>query len=137
MKLEYFAKQYRLKVTKDVCGDSVIMGRIGDSNVYEYSDGQLGVMFISAKTRTGLFNRFKAVCLTVGMKPIQMGDAEGAFMFDPTNKEQAKVAIKGIRARVRRQLTPEQRSRLANVGFKARNAQNLASSPTVEAIPRA
>jgi hypothetical protein len=142
MKLEDFAKQHRLRVTKDACGDAVIAGRMYESNIYEWSlDGsKFGVMFITdgkKAPRTGLFKRFKVACLAVGMKPIEIGDAEGAFIFDSMNKEQAKVAIKGIRARVRRQLTPEQHSRLANVGFKARNAQNLAFSPTVEAIPRA
>lgn len=133
MTITDFAIQHRLKITRDACGDSIIVGRIGESNIYEYSDTRLGVMFITdgkKPPRTGLFNKFKIACLGVGMKLAQLGDAEGAFIFDPANQRQANVAIKGIRARVKRQTTPEQLSRLANVGFKAQEA-------TVEAISRA
>lgn len=128
MSIESFAEQHRLKLTRDACGDLIIAGRLGESNIYEYSDTKLGAMFITdgkKPPRTGLFNKFKTACLGVGMKLAQLGDAEGAFIFDAANPSQAKVAIKGIRARVKRQMTPEQLSRLANVGFKARN-------PTVE-----
>jgi hypothetical protein len=118
MLIEDFVKQNRLKITKDNCGDPIITGRIGQSNIYEYSDAELGVMFITGgkkSPRTGLWNKFKAACLGVGMTPRQVGDAEGSFSFDPTNSTQAKVAIKGIRARVKRQMTRESLARLATM----------------------
>jgi len=116
-----FAEAHRLKLTKDNSGDPVITGRVGQSNIYEYSDTELRVAFVTdgkKDPRTGLFNRFKAACLSVGMIPRQIGDAEGSFSFDPTNEAQAKVAIKGIRARAKRRLSPEHAARLAAVGFK-------------------
>lgn len=126
MDITEFAMQHRLKVTKDDCGDPVIAGRIDESNIYEYSlDGTLGVMFITdgkKAPRTGLWNKFQAACLDAGMTPRQVGDAEGAFSFDPANAKQAKTAIKGIRARIKRVMTPEQLAKLAKVGFKARTA---------------
>lgn len=112
MSIKQFAEDHKLRVTKDDCDDLIIRGRIFESNIYEYSEDRLtlGVMFITEadRPRTGLFKKFKAACLDAGMTQVQMGDAEGAFTFDPTNRAQAKVAIKGIRARVKRLLTPEQ-----------------------------
>jgi len=129
MTITEFAAQHRLKVTKDDCGDPVIAGRIDESNIYEYGDNELGVMFITGNKppRTGLFNKFRAACLAVGMTLRQVGDAEGAFSFDPTDPKQAKVAIRGIRARVKRQMTSESLARLATIGFRA-------PKPTVEAL---
>jgi len=105
-----FAEQHRLKVTKDICDEVIIKGRIHDSHIYEYSDDEFGVMFITngkQAPRTGLFNKFKADCLSVGMTLRQLGDAEGAFSFNPSDSKQAKVAINGIKARVKRTLSPE------------------------------
>jgi hypothetical protein len=110
------------------------MGRIGESNIYEYSKSRLGVIFVPDVPRAVKYNRFQAACLAAGMTQVQSADGEGAFIFDPADSKQANVAIKGIRARVRRQLTPEQRARLANYGFKGQNAQNSPSRPAQEAI---
>ena len=109
-----FVRTYRLKLTKDGEGDNVeliIKGRVGDSLIYEYSATELGVAFITdgkKPPRTGLYNTFRGCCLAAGMTQRQSGDAEGVFTFDPKNAAQAKAAIQGIRARIRRQLSPEQ-----------------------------
>jgi hypothetical protein len=110
MDIKKFAEQYRVKTSKDVYDDTVIVGRLDESNIYEYSDTKLGVMFCTdgnKPPRTQLWNTFKTNCLISGMTLVQEGDAEGAFSFDGGDKTQAKVAIKGIRARVKKQLKPE------------------------------
>jgi hypothetical protein len=118
-----FATRYRLKMTKDDRGDPVIPGRIGTSNIYEYAHDALGVVFVGAEPpRTNLWNKFKAACLAAGMSLRQSGDAEGAFTFDPNNREQAKVAIRGIRARAKRQVSPEQAAAGAARLLAARNS---------------
>ena len=125
--IEEFAARHRLKVTRDECNDPVIAGRIYQSNIYE-RDGRLGVMFVTdgrKSLRAGLYNRFRAACLASGMTQVQSGDGEGAFTFDPDDPAQAKVAIKGIRARVKRKVTPEQLARLATM-------RNLTRKPPVE-----
>jgi hypothetical protein len=98
-------------LSKDDCDDLIILGRIYESNCYEYSvDGHtLGVMFITdgKSPRTELWKKFKIACLSSGMTLRQEGDAEGAFSFDPANPSQAKVAIDGIRARTKRVVSPE------------------------------
>src|SRR5438477_8548961 len=109
MMISEFAAVHRLRLAKDECGDPVIFGRIGSSNIYDYGDGELGVMFIAdGAPRTGLWNKFKTACLAAGMTLRQSGDAEGTFTFSPESKQQAKLAIKGIRARAKRQVSPEQ-----------------------------
>ena len=137
MTLRDFARQHRLKTTVDECGDPVILGRIGSSNIYEYADDVLGVMFITdtrKARRTGLWNKFKVACLAAGMTFRQSGDAEGSFTFDPENEQVAKVAIRGIRARVKRQISPEQAMAGAARLLAARNARNSGSRPQQERI---
>ena len=113
MNIRTFATEHRVKVTRDGEGEDaeqVIAGRIDQSQIYQHSETELGVLFMTdgkKPPRTGLFNTFRDVCLEVGMTPHQIGDAEGSFLFDPLNSKQTKTAIKGIRARVKRQMTPE------------------------------
>jgi len=110
-----FASKHSLKSVRVGEGEDierVILGRIGQSSIYEYSETELGVSFMTdgkKAPRTGLFNIFKAACLSVGMTVRQIGDAEGSFSFSPKDSRQAKVAIQGIRARVKRQMSPKQR----------------------------
>jgi hypothetical protein len=120
--ISQFAEAHRLKLTKDDCGDPVITGRIGQSNIYEHSPVELGVAFITdgkKDPRTALFNTFKIACLSAGMTLRQAGDAEGAFSFDPGDREQATVAIKGIRARAKRRMSVSQAAGLAKFAFKS------------------
>jgi len=126
--IKTFATHHRLKVTRDGDGgdiEYVIPGRIGQSQIYQHSEELLGVLFMTdgkKPPRTGLFNTFRDACLAVGMTAHQTGDAEGSFLFEGKNSDQAKVAIRGIRARVKRQMSPEQAARLAAVGFKAKTS---------------
>src|SRR5581483_11233089 len=118
----------RLRVTRDECNDPIIAGRIFESNIYERDD-KLAVIFVTdgrKAPRTGLYNRFRAACLASGMTQVQSADGEGAFTFDPADPAQAKVAIKGIRVRVKRQMSPEQAAAGAARLAAARTAQNLA-----------
>ena len=122
--IEQFAEQHRVRVTKDECGDPIIRGRVDESNIYEYCPTELGVAFLtSAKKspRTLLWNKFQSACLGAGMTLRQQGDAEGCFSFDPTNETQAKIALKGIRVRFKKQLSPEHRAALAHTAFKRKS----------------
>jgi len=133
--IKAFATEHRLKVTRDGEGEDiehVIVGRIGQSQIYQHSQELLGVLFMSdgrKPPRTGLFNTFRDACIAVGMTPHQIGDAEGTFLFDPMNPEQAKAAIKGIRARVKRQMSPE---RIATLTMTLSRARLKVSNPCQE-----
>jgi hypothetical protein len=111
MTITEFANANRLRLTKDSCGDEVIAGRVGESTIAEYDEGVMCVAFVTQGKllpRTGLFNTFKVACIEAGMTPCQIGDAEGVFSFDPENHKQAKVAIKGIRVKSKKQMSAEQ-----------------------------
>ena len=116
MTVHEFSDQYQLTIARDLCGDSIIPGRLGkDSNISDFSDTELAMCWLTdgKKTaRTGLWTRTKAACITAGMTLHQDGDAEGIFVFDPADPGQAKLAIKSVKAKVKRQMSPE---RLAQV----------------------
>jgi hypothetical protein len=134
MNIQKFATEHRLKLTKDGSGEDielVINGRVGQSRIYQHDAKTFGVLFMTdgkRAPRTGLFNKFQAVCTEVGMTATQKGEAEGVFTFDPLNPKQAKVAIKGIRAKAKRKVGPEQTLRLAAFGFKSRASNPLSET---------
>jgi hypothetical protein len=115
--LKDFAEQYRLRLAKDECDDPVICGRPDQTNIYEYSsDGsRFGALFATdgnKPPRTELWRKFQSACLTAGMTPLQVGDAEGSFLFNPEDDAQARLAIKVARAKARKRVTPERRAAL-------------------------
>lgn len=137
-----FAAMHRLKSVREGEGEDierVILGRLGQSSIYEYSETEFAVSFMTdgrKAPRTELWNKFHAACLSVGMTPRQIGDAEGSFSFNPSDKEQAKVAIRGIKAKVNgnsvlnsvpdslsvvSRLTATAKKALRNALFRARN----------------
>jgi hypothetical protein len=144
MTITDFAKRHGLRVERFKSDDGdgyecrVVNGRIGESNIYEHTvDDSFGVMFITdgkKAPRTGLWKKFEASCLAAGMTRHQTGDAEGVFLFDPKNTDQSKVAIRGIKARAKRRLSPEQAAAGAARLQAARLSKNLGSKPHVEAI---
>ena len=128
MTLKDFAERHRLKLKFDECGDPIILGRPDQTNIYEYSlDGsRFGVMFMTdgkKAPRTQLWRKFQSTCLAAGMTPLQVGDAEGSFLFDPADDRQARVAIKVTRAKARKQVTLERRAALAATLAVARAAK--------------
>ncbi len=110
MILKEFAERYRLRLAKDESDDPVIWGRPDQTNIYEYSLSRFGVMFMTDawRPRTELWRKFQTACLAAGMTPLQAGDGEGSFLFDPEDDAQAKAAIKAARAKTKRRVTPEQ-----------------------------
>ena len=125
MNLTTFAEQHRVKVTKDSCGDPIIQGKAHpDANISEHDGGMLAMCFMGDST--GRFRNVRKACLAAGFRLVQEGDSEGIFVFDPSDKAQAKLAIKSARVRVKRQMTPEQVAVLSNRLAIARNsARNL------------
>lgn len=140
MNITQFAAEHRLKITKDGSGEDielVIDGRIGQSRIYQHDADTLAVAFITdgkRAPRTGLFNNFAAACKEAGMTPTQIGDAEGVFTFDPNNHRQAKAAITGIRARAKRQISPEQAMAGAARLAAVRQARYLIQNPQQECV---
>lgn len=108
-----FAKQHRLRVKRDECGDLNIIGNRGD--IYDYSDGIHYCVTILHCPNAHHWNRYEAIFRRLGYRITQNGDEEGTALFDPANAEQTEAALKAIRAFRRRVLTPEQKSKLLAV----------------------
>lgn len=126
MTLPQFADHYRLKLAHDECGDPIVSGRLSeDSNISDFSDTELAMCWLpdgKNTARTGMWNRTKAKCLAAGMLLHQDGDAEGIFVFDPVDPGQAKLAIKCVKAKAKRRITPERVAALSETLVKARKA---------------
>jgi hypothetical protein len=114
MTLADFAEKNRLKVKRDDLGDAIIVGKQG--HLYKFSTTELGVMFMPPRTESEPWGRwcpktwgnFRRAAVAAGMTLRQNGDSEGCLSFDPTSKEQTKLAIKIAQVRSKRQRTPEQ-----------------------------
>jgi hypothetical protein len=105
MNVSEFAEQYRLKVSRDDCGEKIISGKAG--HVYENGDDRLGVclMFKSARKWMSVQRRLLAAGFTLK----QDGDSEGTLLFDPDNVDQVAAAIRETRIRPRRVLSEDAR----------------------------
>ncbi len=128
MTIQQFAEKHRLKITRDTCGDAIIQGRLyKDANISEHDAGKLCMCWLTKESRTAKFNSVKRECLVAGMTIAQEGDNEAIFLFEPQNDAQAKLAIKSIRAKVKRVLSPEALAKLLSTGYSARKPTQTAS----------
>jgi hypothetical protein len=127
--IQSFAQQNRLTTSREADGTTVISGQAG-CHLYEYSDSELGLMILSdpKDARPRRWAGIRKNCLEAGMTLRQDAKDEGAFSFDPNNREQARLAIKVTGARPKRQLSPEHRAKLLAVGFQKRG------NPTLEGV---
>ena len=136
MDVKPFAEQNRLKTRRDVDDSTIIQGKQGQ--IFEgYDTGELGLLFMPSALRARLWNSIKRECIAVGMILKQDGDAEGVLAFDGGNPEHARLAIKVMRARAKRQMSPEERSmaveRLARIRPKAGKEGTLATRNDADA----
>ena len=122
-----FAQQNRLPTSREIDDQTTVIRGLSGCHLYEYSDSELGLMILSdvkdAQPRRWAGIRKK--CLAAGMTLRQNAEDEGAFSFDPNNRQQARLAIKVTGARPKRQLSPEHRAKLLAVGFQKRGNHTL------------
>ena len=133
MTIQQLAEQYRLKTSRDACGDAIIKGKHG--SVSEHDDGMLSLLFMPdehnshpERSWARKWGAVKQACVDAGMTLVQEGDAEGIFVFDPANGEQTKLAIKWARIKTRRKLDPAVAAALAD-RLAAARASKSASQP--------
>jgi hypothetical protein len=125
-----FATRYRLKTSMDECGETVIWGKHGQ--VYEWGPGRLGAMYIPdeacrhrgkpkpAKLSARKWGNARRALQKGGFELIQNGDWEGMLLFDAENVDQASLAIRILRIKRRRKLSPEQAAKAAETLRKFR-----------------
>jgi len=128
-----FAKENRLCTGRETDGATVILGQ-GGCHLYECGNGELALMILSDGTHGRRWAGIRKKCLTVGMTLRQNGDDEGALSFNPNDRKQARLAIKVVGARPKRQLSPEHRAKLLAVGFQKREAPTLERVSSTEKL---
>lgn len=117
MDIRAFANEYRLRTRRDEDGGRIVPGKHGKIDPYDIAT--LAVMILGSTPRKWGFARRAGEA--AGMTVLQDGDAEGTLLFDPSNAEQARTAIKIAAAKRKRIMSPAQREVLA----KARKASPL------------
>lgn len=122
MNLKGFAAKYRLKIKLDECGDAIVQGKHG--TLYEYSDSLLGMTFMPPTAHGRRWAAAQREMLAVGMVITQNGDAEGAGSFDGHGIVQAKLAIRLVKARAKKVVSPETLERLRKQSATLRKAEN-------------
>jgi hypothetical protein len=123
MTLKAFATKHRLKIKLDSCGDPIVQGKFG--TIYEYSDELLGMTFMPPPSASGrMWAAAQKAMLASGMRITQNGDTEGAGSFDPNDAAQAKPALKLVKARAKRQVSPETLTRLREQAQRMQNASH-------------
>jgi hypothetical protein len=109
--LQSFAKKHNLRVQFDDCGDPVTLGTRG--HLYEYGPIELGLMILSGDDPSSRFwNAVRPKCISAGMTLRQNGEAEGAFSFDPENKDHARLAIKLTGVRPKKKISDSHKAKL-------------------------
>jgi hypothetical protein len=119
MDIQTFANRYRLRAKRHEDGELIITGKLG--HIYGHDDATLGLMFMPKRPRLGSHakRKLEGADFTIW----QDGDEEGSALFDPTNKAQARLALKVVGAKRKRSLTPAQRSAKVAILERARIAK--------------
>ncbi len=102
--IEHFANQHRLRVKRDEGRDLIIPARLG--HLYKHDGGILGLMLASPngddpRLDSTLRSRMRKA-LREGLELHQRGDHESTFVFNPENKQHARLAIQLVGARKKR-----------------------------------
>lgn len=124
--IQSFAEQHRLRVRLDGIGERSIPGR--DGSLHDHGGGRLAVYVrgsspepLTAGGRKRWAYRPRA-CIEVGMQLTQDGDDEGVLVFDPSDREQVRVALRMARIpRRRRTAPPTAAQQAAREAFAARS----------------
>jgi hypothetical protein len=101
--VQEFCKLYRLKLTKDKCGEEILPGKLG--HLFDHGHGQFGMVLedtSSGPSRARSLLSRKKAALKAGFLPKQNGECESVLLFDPQNQQQAKLAAKLVMAKKKR-----------------------------------
>lgn len=107
-----FAQKYNVSRTafsRDESGDLILQGK--DAHIYAFSEIRLGVCPECGTTKG--WNAARQKLETAGFRITQDGEQEGGAIFDPANREQARLALKLAGVREKRKLSPKQLANLA------------------------
>lgn len=106
---EKYATKNKLRLKPDDCGELIAVGKLGQ--VYEYSDDEVGAIYIPAVPRKGWKN-FKDKMIGLGAVLTQNGDIEGAVRFMYENLKALRTACSLLKIRSKRSLSPERKAQV-------------------------
>lgn len=107
MNIQIFAALNGLKVVKDQCDEEIILGRIG--HIFDHGSGMYGIVLEDTPfgpSRARLLLSQRKAALQGGFKMIQEGACESTLLFNPTDPNQAKLAIRLVKAARKRSVRP-------------------------------
>jgi hypothetical protein len=124
---EEFKVAFRLNDVADSCGDRLFAARKLSKGVVEKDrpetrnhitiwdsvTGKNGVLYVNVATRAQ-YNSIERQLVALGGVPGLRGDCDGYIHFDPTDKKLVNKVLRVAKIRVKRVLTDEQRSKLAD-----------------------
>jgi hypothetical protein len=129
MDLRTFAEKHRLRVRRDEDNCQIIPGK--DGHIWDYGDGLFGVTLLELTPMKWGYRR--NACLRAGMELHQDGDSEGTCLFDPTDSEQVRVALKVAQVKRKRRVSPEQLERLREMAAHRRKRIHAPQEATLTA----
>ena len=103
MTIQEFRTRYRLKITRDKCGEVIIPGKLG--HLFDHGDRQFGMVLedtSSGPSRARLLLSRRKAALKTGFLPKQNGECESVLLFDPQDRKQANLAAKLVMAKKKR-----------------------------------
>lgn len=121
MDMREFAHKFRLKTSRDECGEVIIPGKHGQ--IYEWGPGIFGCLVMAKSTR--YWNATRRKLIASGFRAIQNGDTEGTALFNPQDVGQAGLAMKAVGSKRKRDLTEAQKAALVK-----RLRRSLQGAPT-------
>ena len=104
--LQTFSQTHRLKTRVDADSTLIIPGKFG--HIYQYDDHRLAVIVMPFPSRHHYWGVIHKKLMKLGFTVVQNGDCEGAAIFDPTDQEQARAAIRAAGISRKRRLSPLQ-----------------------------
>ena len=104
-----FARRENVRLRRDECSDSVLVGKCG--HVFDYGSGRFGLCLTLHTKRQ--WSAAKRKLLAARFTITQDGDTEGVATFDPADAVQVSVAFKLAGIRHRRKPSPANLAALA------------------------
>ena len=106
--LAKYGEQYRVRVKRDECGDLVVRGRFG--HLYEHDANRLGIVLDAPADNLRSDRKLRARksrAIAAGFVVHQEGDCEAILLFDPSDLDQAHLAVRLVQVkRIRKTSRP-------------------------------
>lgn len=129
--VKQFAERHHVRTKRDTSGELLIPGSSG--HIYDHEEGRKFGVLLTFPTKTA-WTFAKKKLVKAGFEIKQNADCEGTALFDPSNREQVKLAMKLAGVPRRRNLTNAQRKAASERMKTLRTMQNsLLKTPTFAA----